>query len=92
LKSIIAHDYFPQIKLSHRNQFWLHQNTLNSLWTVGQNVFFPIRHDFNETSQKLLNLLPELGDYYGKECKIAALITMQPNVNATSGPLTLSMD
>jgi hypothetical protein len=24
LKTIIAHDYFPQIKLSHRNQFWLH--------------------------------------------------------------------
>ena len=65
---------------------------MNSLWAVGQKVFFPIKYDFNETSQKLLNLLPEVGDFYGKDCKISALITMKPNENAKSGPVTLSMD
>ena len=51
-----------------------------------------MKYDFNETSQKLLNLLPEIGDFYGKDCKISALITMKPNENATSGPITLTMD
>jgi len=64
------HTYFPDIEYTHREQFWLHQNTINSLINVAGPSFFPYNLASKDISGQLLQVFPEVVKHYGKEATI----------------------
>lgn len=55
-----SHDYFPTMTGTHREQLWIHQNTLNTLAASSASYFFPYKMSSPELKKNLLLVLPEL--------------------------------
>jgi hypothetical protein len=61
-----AHDFFPDIALTHREQIWLHQDTFNTLLQDLDASYFPVlMGDVNNTY--FAAAFPEVVEHYGED-------------------------
>lgn len=75
-------EYPPRFQHSHSQQFFIHESTLNSMMKVADESFFPYMvTDQNLTSQ-LMQMMPEIAEYYGKEVKIDLGLSLMANNTA----------
>ena len=58
-------DYPPRLEHSHSEQFWLHEDTIDSLLDVAGEMLFPIMVYSEDINKQLLQIFYELRKYYG---------------------------
>jgi len=86
---MIDHDYFPDIPYTHREQFWIHQNTINSLLNVAGPSFFPYHLVDKSISSQLMQVFPEVVKYYGKNVQIGLDVALAARGNKS--PVQMNM-
>jgi hypothetical protein len=73
---------------SHSEQFYIHESTLNSLFRLLDDSYFPYVLKSDNLDQAVKSAFPELTKKYGSELTVALQITMTPNNTAT--PISIS--
>ena len=81
-----THDYFPDISGTHREQMWIHQNTLNTLVSSAAEYYKDIEFSSPTMTDDLLLVLPELKDICGDSCNF----TFAVNPRDTDSMITLT--
>ena len=64
---------------SHSEQFYLHESTLNSLFRLMDDSFFPYQLKNGNVSDALITAIPQLKTKYGDDVTVSLNITMEPN-------------
>lgn len=82
-----SHDYFPDLTGTHREQLWIHQNTLNTLIASAAEHYKNIKLSSPELKQNLIAVLPELSQVCGNSCNFTFVI----NPRYTASMLNLTM-
>ena len=79
-------DYFPDIAGTHREQLWIHQNTLNTLVSSAAEFYKDIEFSSPAMNKNLLLVLPELKTVCGDSCNF----TFAVNPRDTDKMVTLT--
>jgi hypothetical protein len=73
-ESFSNHAYFPDIPESHREQLWVHENTLNSFLMSAAEDLLPYTIDTDSLSISILQALPELKSLCGSQSKHSEVV------------------
>jgi len=68
-----GHDLFPSVTESHREQLWIHQNTINSLMKQAYDQFLPLSINTKSISDEILEVFPEVVTKCGKNVSANAI-------------------
>lgn len=60
LESTLGHPAFPEINSTHRDQFWVHQDTVNSFFTYLSDEYLPFHMDNKNISDTLIQMIPQI--------------------------------
>lgn len=68
--------YAPRFAHSHSEQFFIHQNTFNSLILTAQDAFFPIKITDPKIAGMLKQSLPEISAHYGRNTSLTLSVDL----------------
>lgn len=75
--------YPPRLQHSHSEQFWLHEDTIDSLLDVAGQSMFPIMVNSEDITKQLLQIFYELRHHYGPAVKAHLGISLLPGDDKT---------
>lgn len=67
------HEQFPDIQHSHRDQFWIHQNTINSFVQLNFDKLMPLNLNTTNISDEILEVLPDIEKKCGKNVTVKGM-------------------
>jgi hypothetical protein len=73
------HDFFPNLVNSHRQQVWIHENTVNSLVQRIMGQYLPWTIFDKDLSDQLMQAFPEFRKVFGPEANITLSVDMPKN-------------
>jgi hypothetical protein len=86
---LLGHDAFPVMpQLNQREQFWIHQDTLNSLFKDAAPDMFPYTYNNAQVNKHLNDSFPEVANVFGPDVTLMAKADWSP-VNK-EGPIDVT--
>jgi len=82
-----THEFFPKVTGTHREQLWIHENTLNTFISSAMEFYKNIELASPAMNKNLLMVLPELKEVCGGSCNFTFAI----NPRDTASMVSLTM-
>lgn len=78
-------DYPPRLQHSHSEQFWLHEDTIDSMLDVAGESIYPIEVNNPDLTKQLLQIFYELRKHYGSAVQAHLGVSLLPGDDKTIG-------